>query len=479
MSHRLSSVRPPLRMRRGILATAVVAASLAVSPLLAAASAVPASAESATTALSTNPASELRGELPGGGHYVLYEPAQWNGTVLVWNPGYGGSGAAEASAGPTAELRGWLLGQGYALAGSTAATGGWAVENLIANQPAVLDVVRDELGEPESVVAWGESMGGLTSVASLEAHPQTFDAAFPLCGSVSGAVPMLNGSLDGAFVLKMLLAPGDERLELVNVQDEPTRQAAFRDVLEEAQATPAGRARIALAATVAQIPPWTQPAQPEPSRGDYSAQQEQLYAAFMFGVISPRQPLEERAGGNFSWNTGVDYARSLVHSGNAKLVRALYSESGLSLDKDLGTLEAAERISADPGAVAYMQANATPTGDLSGPVLSLHETGDTAPTVAQAGTFAERVRSNGDSPFLRQAFVDRPGHCDYADAEIAAMVTTLQQRLETGRWANLAHPAALNRLADRISDESSLERGGSFANYKPCEMLRPEREENR
>lgn len=470
-----SSLRSAAQARLAVLSAAVVAACFTASPLtVSPANAAPVSESPAAAALD-EPSTELRGSLPGGGRYVLHEPTHWNGTVLVWNPGYGGS--AEASAAPGSTLRSWLLSKGYALAGSTAAAGGWGVEGLIANQPSLLEVVRSELGEPSSVVTWGSSMGGLTAVANMEAHPRLFDAALPLCGSVAGAVPMLNGSLDGAFVLKMLLAPGDERLELVNVKDEPTRQAAFREVLDEAQATPAGRARIALAATIAQLPVWTQQNSPEPSPRDYAAQQEQLYAAFMFGVISPRQPLEERAGGNFSWNTGVDYAHSLAQSGQAKMVRSLYAQAGISLDNDLREINSAKRIAADPAAVAYMQANATPVGDIDGPVLSLHETGDTAPTVAQAGTYAERVRRNGDNALLRQAFVDRPGHCNFADAEIAAMVTSLQERLDTGRWANLAHPAALNRLADRISREDKLSRGGSFASFQPPEMLRPERAE--
>ena len=469
-----SALRTATKIRLAMLSAAVIAASLTAPYLTPSAQAATLS-QQPSAAVANTPLLELRGALPGGGRYVLHGPEHWNGTVLIWNPGYGGT--LEAASAPNATLRNWLLSKGYALAGSTAPGGGWGVESLVANQPAVLDVVRSELGDPESVVAWGSSMGGLTSVANMEVHPQLFDAALPLCGSVAGAVPMLNGSLDGAFVLKMLLAPDDERLELVNVQDEPTRQAAFREVLEEAQATPEGRARIALAATIAQLPTWTQQNQPQPSQRDYAAQQEQLYAAFMFGVISPRQPLEERAGGNFSWNTGVDYVRSLTQSGSAKMVRTLYAEAGISLDNDLKRVNTAERITATPSAVAYMQANATPVGNINGPVLSLHETGDTAPTVAQAGTYAERVRRNGDNALLRQAFVDRPGHCNYADAEIAAMVTTLQQRLESGRWSNLAHPATLNRLADRIADEDNLGRGGSFSQFQPPQMLRPERAE--
>ncbi|GAA1128403.1 hypothetical protein [Citricoccus alkalitolerans] len=469
----------PRRRRGRVLAGATLAAALAAALLVPVpALAGPAGAVGATPTSSTDGTTggseTIRGDLPNGGHYVLMTPERWNGTVLVWNPGYGGGGS-NPSAGPSEGLTDWLVERGYALAGTSAAEGGWAVEGLLENQPLVMDAVRDRLGEPEDVIAWGSSMGGLTSVAALEQHADVIDAALPLCGSVAGAIPMLNGSLDGTFALRTLLAPGDERLQLVNVSDEAERQAAFREVLDEAQATPEGRARIALAASLAQIPTWTQADDEKPSARDWAAQQDQLYRAFMFGVVSPRQPLEDQAGGNFSWNAGVDYTKALHGSDQQQLVRNLYRQAGLSLDQDLETLAGAERVSADPEAVAYMQRNATPAGEIDGPVLSLHETGDTAPTVTQARTYADRVRENGNESLLRQAFVDRPGHCDYADAEIAALVEALQQRLDTGRWGSTTKPSHLNRAADQIARQDGLDRGGSYAAVRPDPQNRPER----
>ncbi|WP_313821315.1 hypothetical protein [Citricoccus sp.] len=473
------TAQAPGKRRGHVLAGATLAAALAsalLAPVPALAGPVGAvgAAPTSATGGTTGGSGTVRGELPNGGHYVLVTPERWNGTVLIWNPGYGGGGS-DPSPGPSEGINDWLVERGYALAGTSSADGGWAVEGLLENQPLVMSAVRDQLGEPEDVIAWGSSMGGLTSVAALEQHADVIDAALPLCGSVAGAVPMLNGSLDGTFALRTLLAPGDERLHLVNVSDEAERQAAFREVLDAAQETPEGRARIALAASLAQIPPWTQAGDEKPSARDWAAQQDQLYQAFMFGVVSPRQPLEDRAGGNFSWNTGVDYTKALQGSDQQQLVRNLYRQAGLSLDQDLETLEGAERISADPEAVAYMQRNATPAGEIGGPVLTLHETGDTAPTVTQARTYADRVRENGDEPLLRQAFVDRPGHCDYADAEMAALVEALQQRLDTGRWGATTKPSHLNRAADRIARRDGLDRGGSFASVRPDPMNRPER----
>ncbi|GAB3634208.1 alpha/beta hydrolase [Microbacterium shaanxiense] len=454
----------------------IAVGALVLTPLTAGATSTSSAIPASSTAGSEQHG-ETRGSLASGSRYVLLTPADWNGTLLVWSPGYSGSAGGEAVAGPDADVITWLLDEGYALAGSKPSTSGWSVQDLLVDQPQLADVAGASLGEPEHVVAWGSSMGGLTSVALLENHPSVFDAALPLCGSVAGTIPMLNQALDGAFALRMLLAPYDDRLELVDVQDEPQRQAAFREVLDEAQKTPQGRARIALAASLAQIPPWTQQGTVEPGRADIATQQEQLYRAFMFGVISPREPLEARAGGNFSWNTGVDYSKSLNGSDNAQLVRALYAEAGLDLREDLDLLESADRISADTAAVEYMQRNATPTGQISGPVLTLHETGDTAPTVAQAQTYAERVRHAGANAQLRQVFVDRPGHCAYSDAELAAVVGALQDRLDTGRWANVAMTTALNARADQVAAESDLDRGtGTFAQFRPDSMLRPERE---
>lgn len=228
------------------------AGALVLTPLTAGATSTSSAIPASSTAGSEQ-RGETRGSLASGSRYVLLTPADWNGTLLVWSPGYSGSAGGEAVAGPDADVISWLLDEGYALAGSKPSTSGWSVQDLLVDQPQLADVAGASLGEPEHVVAWGSSMGGLTSVALLENHPSVFDAALPLCGSVAGTIPMLNQALDGAFALRMLLAPYDDRLELVDVQDEPQRQAAFREVLDEAQKTPQGRARIALAASLAQI----------------------------------------------------------------------------------------------------------------------------------------------------------------------------------------------------------------------------------
>lgn len=420
------------------------------------------------------PAGTERGTLSSGARYVIDTPADWNGTLLVWSPGYiGGAPGGEAAAGPTGAARDWLLQHGYALAGSKPTTNGWAVKDLLRDQKEVVDTAAAGLGEPEKTIAWGNSMGGLTSAALLERYPATFDGAVPMCASVAGGVGMLNQSLDAAFAFKTLLAPGDDRIELVNIGDEATSRGAAQETLAAAQQSPEGRARVALAAAFAQLPGWTQTGTARPGDHDWEAQEEQQAGAFMFSVFSPRQPLEARADGNFSWNTGVDYAKQLNASGQAQQVRALYRQAGLDLDADLARLDTEPRIAADPDAVQYMLENAAPAGDIHGPVLTLHETGDTAPAVSQARAYGDAVRAAGAQSLLRQAYVDRPGHCGYTAAEQLAALTTLEERIGAGSWQNTATAASLNARARALDEASPLDLGTSgFASYQPHQFLR-------
>ncbi|MEV4805598.1 alpha/beta hydrolase [Nonomuraea sp. NPDC049421] len=436
----------------------VAATALALTP--------PASAE--TGALS------LSGVHPSGATYAIEVPRGWNGTVLTFTPGYGqgaGPDHLPADLGGDAASRSWLLAHGYALAGSRPYGDGWAVEETLKASADTLATFAEKAGDPAITLAWGASMGGAVAAGLAELRPDLVDGALPYCASVAGPVAMLNQSLDAAFAFKTLLAPGEDTIKLVRLasaEEEARSTTAARTVLDAAQQSAAGRARIALAASFAQVSPWSVTGTDEPAPHDWEAQQAQEYAAFMPTVFSPRHPLEQRAGGNFSWNTGVDYRRQLRESGRLRQVRALYDRAGLSLDADLAALAKAPRVAADPAAVAYMEDYFTPRGRLGVPVLTMHERGDNYPTVTQARAYADVVRRAGKNPLLRQAFVDRPGHCRYTGAEFVAAVRTLRDRVATGRWPDTgAH--RLNRLAAAYPDLGTAE----FTAYRPGRFLRP------
>src|SRR5207248_72019 len=151
-------------------------------------------------------------------------------------------------------------------------------------------------------------------------------------------------------------------------------------------------------------------------------------------VFAYRAELEQRAGGNPSWNTGVDYRQAFAASpGRAETV-ALYQQAGLDLAADLERIQDSPRISADPAAAAYLDRNLTFDGVLKVPEVTLHTTGDGLVVAANEAAYADVVSSAASSGQLRQLFVHRANHCIFTPAEQISAFQVLFDRLQTGTW---------------------------------------------
>ena len=163
-------------------------------------------------------------------------------------------------------------------------------------------------------------------------------------------------------------------------------------------------------------------------------------------VFAFRAELEARAGGNPSWNTGVNYVADLAKSVDLKEVKALYQAAGLSLGQDVQTLNSSPRVKANPDAEVYLIKNIAFNGDISVPVLTMHTTGDGLVVPENEQAYRSAVDRAGRGNLLRQVFVHRAGHCTFTPAETVTAVQTLENRLSTGRW-NVPSPAAMNAQA--------------------------------
>ena len=204
----------------------------------------------ATPADAATPPTALTGVLgPDAAPYLIQIPPPWNGVLLVYSHGYQRAGSplpplpADA---PDARTQGWLLAHGYGLAASGYSRQGWAVEEGLRNQLELVGLAaRLGYAAPRRTIAWGESMGGLIT-AMVEAHPELFAGGLPMCGVVGGAPEMWNQELDAAFAFRTPLEP-DSALRLDRIADPGADFALARSALLQAQLTPAGRPRIALA----------------------------------------------------------------------------------------------------------------------------------------------------------------------------------------------------------------------------------------
>ena len=91
------------------------------------------------------------GTLSDGATYLIEVPSDWNGTLFLYSHGYvmPGSPNPATDVGDPA-TRAFMLANGFALAGSSYATTGWAIHEALTDQIAVLDVFDSIFGHPAS-----------------------------------------------------------------------------------------------------------------------------------------------------------------------------------------------------------------------------------------------------------------------------------------------------------------------------------------
>jgi pimeloyl-ACP methyl ester carboxylesterase len=414
-------------------------------------------------------------------NYLIEVPSPWNGTLVLYSHGYSFGPPFGAPAPQTAEDAGdttthdWLLANGYAIAGSSYASTGWALQQAFQDQIAVLDVFKSKGYNATRTIAWGHSLGGMITAGLAQLFPNRFNGALPMCGVVAGGPGVWNQGLDSEFAFLTLQAPGAFELSGFTAANVGTNFNQALAAFNTAQATAQGRARIALSAALADVPGWFDSTKPQPAANDYAAQELNQLAwdnnpDLFFGFFG-RYELEQRAGGNFSWNTGVDYRDQLAKSTDRAEVQALYKAAGLDLAKDLDTLTDTKRISADPGAVAYVTKYITYNGDLDIPVLTMHTTGDGLVEVTDENAYASVVRSADDTSQLRQVYVHRAGHCTFTPGETVTAFKTLVHRLDTGHWGSI-EPSTMNSEATSLGSSFNAA-PASFLHFRPGQFLRP------
>jgi pimeloyl-ACP methyl ester carboxylesterase len=456
------------RALRLLLPAALLAAGLG--PLAAA----PAQAAAPAAAAAPAGTRQFTGKFADGATYLIQVPAGWNGTLFLYSHGYVVPGTGNSATDVGDPLTGaWLLGHGYALAGSSYATTGWAVQQALPDQIHTLNVFGHLVGTPTRTIAWGHSLGGMITAGLIQRYPSRFSAALPMCGVVSGSVATWNTALDSEFAFQQLI---DRAVSVVNITNPGANFIAAENAAAAAQKTAQGRARLALVSAFADTPGWFTPLSPEPGATNYQAQEANQYlwgsqVTFPF-AFDLRAEVEARAGGNPSWNTGVNYTADLMKSANLKEVLALYKAAGLSLNKDLATLAAAPRISASPAAKSYLEKNIIYTGDLRIPVLTMHTTGDGLVVPENEQAYAAAVAKAGDSEMLRQVFVHRAGHCAFTPAETITAAQVLLNRLGSGHWnAAALSPAQMNAQATSLGPTYNVFSSGGKLVATPSAFL--------
>lgn len=93
--------------------------------------------------------------MPDGATFLIEVPSPWNGTLLLYSHGYvipGSPNPAQDVGDPATGA--FLLSNGFALAGSSYAHTGWAIQEALLDQIAVLDTFAVLVGTPSRTIAW-------------------------------------------------------------------------------------------------------------------------------------------------------------------------------------------------------------------------------------------------------------------------------------------------------------------------------------
>jgi hypothetical protein len=321
------------------------------------------------------------------------------------------------------------------------------------------------------------------ALGTIDRYPDVFSGAVVKSGGAMGLVAKMLGALDMVWTLKTLEDPNGP-LNLVHLSTPPARttpptpyaeEVALAALVSKAKSTSVGRARLALAAAFEQPPRWSIRNSPKPAPGDIDAELRNVVESAVTGAPmyaqSIRWTVEAAAGGNPSWNHGVDYTALLNRSGLRDLVEYAYKQAGADLNADLAALAKAPRISADPAAVATAERELSYRGKISGPVLAA-TTMDASEPPSIETAYAQTLRRAGTADLLRTTYVSRTGHASFTLLENVTLFQALVNRLDTGTWGDATRAANLNALAANIKGNASDMGDAAFVDLEPVPALR-------
>lgn len=361
-------------------------------------------------------ASALWGVHTGAG-YRVEVPDNWNGDLVVWAHGFQGTGLELTV--DNHPLRALLIAQGYAWAASSYSRNDYDISTGVQDTHALVKRFNGLVGNPDKVYLIGVSMGGHITAVSIEQYPNTYDGALPACGAI-GDYALFDYFLD-FNVAAQQIATGNSTYPI--------------------------DAAVYIGQTVPQI----------------KTNLEAFPGAWPFVLnadgLDLKSLTELRSGGkrpNFDeafafWNsipstTGNGNFLFELAIGDGTLPRApgvgvdnigvvyQFDTDPLLTSDEQALNDGIVRIEADPQGKGPDGLSQVPviSGDITIPVLTLHNLGDLFVPVLNEVEYASRVAGHGKSDLLVQRAIRGVVHCDFTAAEFSSAFIDLVTWVETG-----------------------------------------------
>ncbi len=333
-----------------------------------------------------------------GAAFRIDVPEKWNGGLVMYCHGYSPTPIRYTNPKPNPVLNVFLE-EGYAVAQSGYAAGGWAIQEAVNDTEALRRYFVTKYGAPKETYVTGHSMGGFLTIILTERFPNVYDAGLPLCGVI--AAPnwfMKRGIFDDLVVFDYyfpgaLPSPGKVPSDFMVTKELPA------EILKTLESKPREAESL--------------------RRFTGKRTNEQLAGALVFYTYILKD-LQQRSGGNPFDNHNTIY-------------------EGTHDDNTLN--DGVKRYAADPRAAEYLRAWATPTGRISRPVLAIQTTYDQLVPAWLTNMYSTLTEQTGSASLFVQQYVKRDGHCNIPAPEVRRGFNQLREWKTSGKRP----PAGLNQ----------------------------------
>src|SRR5271168_869981 len=177
-----------------------------------------------------------------GAAFRIDVPENWNHGLVVYCHGYNATPVtySDPKLAPFLQV---FIDQGYAVAQSGYAAGGWAVQEGIVDTESLRRYFVSKYGQPAETFITGHSMGGFLTMMLMETYPATYDAGLPLCGPLAAAdLFMARGAFDSYVLFNhyfpgLLPEPGKIPKNFANTRDLQKKVEQSLDAAQEKAAS--------------------------------------------------------------------------------------------------------------------------------------------------------------------------------------------------------------------------------------------------
>jgi pimeloyl-ACP methyl ester carboxylesterase len=306
-----------------------------------------------------------------------------------------------------------LLALGYAMAGSAFRNPGYSVKEGIQNTLALTNYFRGHVGNPDRIILWGVSMGGLITQASIEKYSGIYDAGIPMCSLSAGAPRYFDWALGIGLAYDVTLGWPEAWGSVGDVRDDVTWEEVAPIYFAQA-GDPANAGKLEFIRLVNDLPAEDFYWFPLPG-----------FWMLMQMNTANRAEIETRAGGPVSQNQDHVYILSEEEI-------AYLNDLGVDAEALLVEMNARTDIQARRSARKYMERYADPSGEITRPILSLHTRTDSICPVENESAYRETVAAAGKEDMLVQVYTDSVGHCVFTPEQVLAALAAMEHWLDTG-----------------------------------------------